>query len=97
MRPYERPRPSSDTLRVPLVGGLAGTGRAASGTRPSATAALSVQRGAGGAGVRRVPRVAAGAAAAPDRRAGEGEGLDSVVDTHSGIGIGGLVGAGELD
>lgn len=84
----------SDTLRVPLIGRLAGSCRAASSTRPTVTAALAVHRRAAGVGV---AGVAAGAAAAPDSGARKGKGLDAVVDAHGSVRVRGLVGARELD
>lgn len=109
-------------LRVPLVGSLAGAGRAALGAVEALTTTLAVHasavssrrlggsgrgvagggrvagsRGVGGS--RRVGRArgARSSAALPDGGAGHGEGLVATVDAEVGVGVGGLVGTGELD
>ena len=95
---------SLHALRVPLVANLAGSGRAARRARVSAATALSPHGSAGRSGVAGLglrgaaAAVAAVAAAAgPDRRAGDSELLEAVVDAEVGVGVAGLVGAGELD
>lgn len=83
-------------LRVPLVAGTAGSGRAACSAGPALTTALAVQssavaarRGvAGGRGV-------AGARARPDGGAGDGEGTVAAIDAEGDIWVVSAVGTGE--
>jgi hypothetical protein len=68
-----------------------GDGRQGSGLRSRGS--LLASRGSGGRGA----GTAAGRTASPDLGAGHGELLAAVVDAEVGVGVGGLVSAGELD
>ena len=99
------------TLRVPLVGSLAATGRAALGTTPAASTTLLVHARAAAAATTTTTTTTAAAASTtaiaattaaatttrPNSRAGESEGLDAVVDAHGSVGVVVPVRTRELD